>query len=108
MKRRPLTAGVLLACLVAAALGASSLASAEQPAGGPISRSAEAYSLSVPVRDLSPRKSPATPRSHSRFNPLAGAPAAAGSTNADGVRPDPLIGDTAPSRTPAKDLLFNG
>ena len=99
----------LVALIVAAALGASALASAGQPAGGPISVAAEAYSLSVPVRDLPRAQGPsATAPAPSRINPLTGAPGGGSSASAGDLEPDPLVGPAAPGRTPARDLSFTG
>lgn len=108
MQHRLSIAGVLLAALAAAVLGASTLASAEQSAGGPISGSSDAYSLSVPVRDLPAASANASTSSRPRINPRAGTTGNASSASVGALQPDPLIGDPAPGRTPARDLLFNG
>ena len=108
MKHRPSIVGALSAALIAAALGASTSASAGNSAGEPIAGAAESYSLSAPVRDLpAASQAPAAP-APSRINPLSGAPSSAGSPSTGGLEPDPLVGDPAPGRTPARDLLFNG
>jgi hypothetical protein len=100
-------------------LGASLLASAVtlnaasgQNSDRATAGQAEAYALSVPVRDLKLTEKGATVQTRSRINPLAGEPDAGkrGTWNRPPMQPAPL-GESSPNpsgRTPALDRVFDG
>ena len=107
MKHGPSIAETLLVSLVAATLAVSTAASADKPNDEPIA-GVGAYSLSVPVRDLPEGSKTTTTPAPSRINPLPHASGSAGSPSGGDFEPDPLIGEPAAGRTPARDLIFNG